>query len=438
MTESTEKVQKAEKTGIVLGGGGSRGSYEIGVLQTLTDQGRTFDVVTGTSIGAICGALYTQGSVDHLTDWIGSFTQDSVARNLFVFPAQYTSAQGPFQDAGSFFAAFSKNGPQVEPLRQKLESLFDYKTFASSSKDFACMTYNVTKQKPQMFTKLDMTADNAIDVLLASAAYFPAFNFVTLNGDYYIDGGFAETNPVQAAQKLGADSLVVVDVQDMDVPDPVLNPGDLLIRPIWKLAYYLDFDGVTLRNQVALGRLDALKYLNLAPGYLYTFYPGDWNHMQRLETSAMELVAAEGESWMLEKMDPVMEEIYQFILGYVPRKLENKYSHEFIFGRILECMGLVAGISPYRQMHFNDFIRELLEKFSAFDSDPNKTRTPMLYHAMEMKGLQDMLVFFHSAIQGFNGHLPKEFGILREKYLLPYYLAWGWHLMEKFRLFLLI
>ncbi|WP_304408659.1 patatin-like phospholipase family protein, partial [Faecalibaculum rodentium] len=90
MTESTEKVQKAEKTGIVLGGGGSRGSYEIGVLQTLTDQGRTFDVVTGTSIGAICGALYTQGSVDHLTDWIGSFTQDSVARNLFVFPAQYT------------------------------------------------------------------------------------------------------------------------------------------------------------------------------------------------------------------------------------------------------------------------------------------------------------------------------------------------------------
>lgn len=160
--------------------------------------------------------------------------------------------------------------------------------------------------------------------------------------------------------------------------------------------------------------------------------------MQRLETSAMELVAAEGESWMLEKMDPVMEEIYQFILGYVPRKLENKYTHEFIFGRILECMGLVAGISPYRQMHFNDFIRELLEKFSAFDSDPNKTRTPMLYHAMEMKGLQDMLVFFHSAIQGFNGHLPKEFGILREKYLLPYYLAWGWHLMEKFRLFLLI
>ncbi len=101
-------------------------------------------------------------------------------------------------------------------------------------------------------------------------------------------------------------------------------------------------------------------------------------------------------------------------------------------------MGLIAGISPYSQLHFNDFIKQLLEKFTQFDDDPNDIRKPLLYHAMEMKGLRDMIVFFHSAIQGFNGHLPAQFGILKEKYQLPYYLAWGWHLMERYRLLLLI
>ena len=140
----------------------------------------------------------------------------------------------------------------------------------------------------------------------------------------------------------------------MDVPDPVLNPGDLLIRPIWKLAYYLDFDGFTLRNQVALGQLDALKYLDQFLRRLYGigFRKSSVNVIVPIQRDEIERrkIRCAGQ----QDVDGIVEEIYQFILGYVPRKLENKYTHEFIFGRILECMGLVAGISPYRQMHFND------------------------------------------------------------------------------------
>lgn len=39
------------KTGLVLGGGGSRGAYEIGVWQALRELGIGIDVVTGTSVG---------------------------------------------------------------------------------------------------------------------------------------------------------------------------------------------------------------------------------------------------------------------------------------------------------------------------------------------------------------------------------------------------
>ena len=47
--------------GLVLGGGGSRGAYEIGVWRAARELNIEFDVVTGTSIGALNGALVVQG-----------------------------------------------------------------------------------------------------------------------------------------------------------------------------------------------------------------------------------------------------------------------------------------------------------------------------------------------------------------------------------------
>ena len=47
---------------LVLSGGGAKGSYEIGVWKALRQLGIKFDIVTGTSAGAINGALIVQGS----------------------------------------------------------------------------------------------------------------------------------------------------------------------------------------------------------------------------------------------------------------------------------------------------------------------------------------------------------------------------------------
>jgi NTE family protein len=49
------------KIGYALGGGGARGLAHIGVLKVLEEHGIFPDVVTGTSVGAIVGALYSGG-----------------------------------------------------------------------------------------------------------------------------------------------------------------------------------------------------------------------------------------------------------------------------------------------------------------------------------------------------------------------------------------
>ena len=58
------RSKKQKKVALVLGGGGSRGAYEAGVWQALTELGIEIDIVTGCSVGAINAAMVVQGNVD--------------------------------------------------------------------------------------------------------------------------------------------------------------------------------------------------------------------------------------------------------------------------------------------------------------------------------------------------------------------------------------
>ncbi len=54
-------MEKKYKTGLVLSGGGARGFAHLGVMQALNESGIYPDVISGTSAGAIAGALYADG-----------------------------------------------------------------------------------------------------------------------------------------------------------------------------------------------------------------------------------------------------------------------------------------------------------------------------------------------------------------------------------------
>ncbi|MEG1777718.1 MAG: patatin-like phospholipase family protein, partial [Angelakisella sp.] len=57
---SEDKICRA----VVLAGGGSKGAYEVGVWQAMEELSIPYHVVTGTSIGALNGALMVQGALD--------------------------------------------------------------------------------------------------------------------------------------------------------------------------------------------------------------------------------------------------------------------------------------------------------------------------------------------------------------------------------------
>lgn len=55
------RFEKPKKTGLCLGGGGARGFAHIGALKAFAEAGITFDMVAGTSVGSLIGALYAAG-----------------------------------------------------------------------------------------------------------------------------------------------------------------------------------------------------------------------------------------------------------------------------------------------------------------------------------------------------------------------------------------
>ena len=55
-----ENIQRQPVRAVVLGGGGARGAYEVGVWQAMAELGMDYQVVTGTSVGALNGALMVQ------------------------------------------------------------------------------------------------------------------------------------------------------------------------------------------------------------------------------------------------------------------------------------------------------------------------------------------------------------------------------------------
>lgn len=56
-----------------------------------------------------------------------------------------------------------------------------------------------------------------------------------------------------------------------------------------------------------------------------------------------------------------------------------------------------------------------------------------MYEDMQHRGIQDVIVFFHTAMNCFGTDLPPQLDVLKTTWILPYYLALAWRIIEKSR-----
>ncbi len=177
--------------GFALGAGGSRGIAHIGFLQAIDEAGIRPDYVTGCSMGAIVGALYSAGiSPAAMKERVLSLKMgDLTAINL---------------------SPFRMNGLMTMKKARKvvLELMGEEKEFDALQIPFACVATDLVEGKPVM-----LNSGNVIDAVLASASIPGVFTPAVFGGyPLLIDGCITERVPTRELNKMGAEVIIAVDV----------------------------------------------------------------------------------------------------------------------------------------------------------------------------------------------------------------------------------
>ncbi len=241
MTGNTEN-KPIQRTALLLGGGGARAAYQVGVLKALaeivpTDAPNPFPIVCGTSAGSIntiamaSNAKNFHQGVERISQVWSNFTLNQVfyadARNLAKRISHwFWSNLGP----GDW-----KKGPASlldnAPLRGLLSEYVDFNRIDESIKSGDLHGYSVTAcsyTSGESITFFD-GADSienwdrsrregircklTIDHLMASSAIPVIFPSVKIGDEHYGDGSMRQSSPISPAIHLGAHKILIVGLR---------------------------------------------------------------------------------------------------------------------------------------------------------------------------------------------------------------------------------
>lgn len=187
------------KLGLALGGGGARGAAHIGFLMALRELGVWPDLITGTSAGAIIGALVAAG-MDLAA--IAAFWTEINLPQLFSLPGSKP--------------AFTDN-VKAEAL---IESAIGRPTFADLKIPLAVVAVDLVHRQEVVLDEGDV-----ISAVLASAAYPILAPPVQRNGMLLIDGGVLNNVPFDVARARGATYVLAIDLSNTAPYGTVVEPS---------------------------------------------------------------------------------------------------------------------------------------------------------------------------------------------------------------------
>ena len=260
------------KVGLVLSGGGSTGAYQIGVIEALEELNIKCDIVVGTSIGSINGAMYATGSIDRAKEMWNNLS----FKSIFSEDIKYDSQKDELNVIKKYIKIATKGGIEPNNLKQNLIDNIDLDRFYNSDIDYGLTTVNFPSLKLIKLTKKEIKREELLDYMIASSTVFPVFKLKNINNKKYLDGGVRDTMPYDLAIKMGAEKLIIVNTSYFfkyaKIPKKIMNKYDIkIIRPKNKTGPSLMFESKQSMKNIKYGYNDTMKTFGRLYGNKYTF-----------------------------------------------------------------------------------------------------------------------------------------------------------------------
>lgn len=181
------------RIGLALGAGAARGWSHIGVLKVLKEEGIHIDMIAGTSMGALVGAIFAaKGSVSHLID-----------RTISRFPTRAWARKKIF-DYTIPLTGFLRGKKAMNLVAQAIGN--------ADFMDLMIPTYipgvDIIKGEEVLFETGDVS--KAVRSSLSLPIVFSPFKY---RGRWMVDGGLLNPVPVNVLEQKGADKIIAVCVE---------------------------------------------------------------------------------------------------------------------------------------------------------------------------------------------------------------------------------
>lgn len=198
------KALNSKSIGLVLSGGGVRGMAHIGVIKAMEEFDLKANMVSGSSVGALVGALYANGN--SVLDMLRFFKETP----LFKY---------------NFFAIAKPGLIDTERYVPLFKNYFPHDNFSSLEKNLTIVATNL-----QLGEEEFITTGELIKPLLASAALPPVFSPVCYNNMLYADGGIMNNFPLEPLEGkvdfiIGSNVSIVSKLQRKDLNNSLQLTG---------------------------------------------------------------------------------------------------------------------------------------------------------------------------------------------------------------------
>lgn len=256
---------------IVLSGGGSKGAYQIGVWKALRKLNLNYEVVTGTSVGALNAALMVQNNYyKALYFWrklsFSDVVDEKIDKNI-TKKELYKK----------YLSAVMNGGMKTNNLKKTVSKAISIKKIYNSPIDIGIVTVKSKGLKPILLRKKEIKKDQLYDYLVASASCFPAFSKKKIGDSEYIDGGLYDNLPINLAIDMGATEVIAVDLDEVGIKRKVKNKEIPItyISPNNDIGSFLIFNRKMAKRAMRIGYNDAMKKFKELDGNVYTFKKGE-------------------------------------------------------------------------------------------------------------------------------------------------------------------
>lgn len=339
------------KLALTLAGGGSLGAYEVGACKALKELGFKFDIVTGTSIGAINGAFVVNDSIEEAIKLWRQITADGVMTNgmNFSYDLFNTSIiKKSITETAKWLSSYVKNSfsADITPFKNLVGRSVDAKSVKESKIKFGivCCEFPSLKGVDVYVNMLD--EKKIVPFLHASSACAPIFPIEKIDNQSYVDGFYYDNLPIRLALEYGADKIIAIDLRLFSLkPNNAFYlklPTVSYIAPYPSLGSLMNFSIETIDKHIKMGYNDVMKYYGKLLGFYFSF-KGKINSSGYVKS-------------LNQFFGPDMDEV----VSLLTKDIRKPMTEDDYYIRSLELLAMNLKIDTYAETYTEDEFKQLI------------------------------------------------------------------------------